>query len=475
MSGRKISRRQLLKGAAAGAAGLALSGCAVAATPQVVEKIVEKEVTAAPVQKVSLKVLDAWGPGPWAVELYSGWATGLAEKVPEAHVEFIPTLTGEVSTQKTAALLAAGTPPDITLGSDVRFAFEGVILNLAPFFEADAEVQSWQWNPPSWDFVNIIDREGNKLLWAFPGNSDARIIYVNLTAFKEAGLEYDPKKHWSWDEFRAACQALTKRKADGTAEQLAFNGFGSWYGDLYVWANYAGGDFWEIDPNTDWVVRATLDSPQCLEAIEFWYKLYAEDKVGPLAVEQGTQALQFLAGTIVMQPSWSSFLSSIRKAQQDGTLNFDWDLIGYPVMKAGDKWPNQFANGSQMGSILKACKQPEIAFKVLKYVAGPEGHLVRQRAMGAPPSILNIQSLWDEWLAPPPQNKWLYQEVMSQGKIGTWSKIKYDADKISQVYSNELDLLKNGQTTPKEFATKVTAQMNQIIEESYKREEGKLP
>ena len=61
---------------------------------------------------------------------------------------------------------------------------------------------------------------------------------------------------------------------------------------------------------------------------------------------------------------------------------------------------------------------------------------------------------------------------MSQGKIGTWSKIKYDGSKISQVYSNELDNLKAGDTTPAEFARTVAEQHNQIIAEAYEREEG---
>ena len=471
---RELSRRDFVKGLALGAVGTALAACApsVVEVTKVVRETVEVPAKPAPVEKVPIKVLDAWGPGPWSLELYSAWATGLAENVPGARVEFIPTLTGEVSTQKTAALLAAGTPPDATLGSDVRFAFEGVILDLKPFFELDAEIQGWEWNPPSWDFVNITDREGREIIWAFPGNSDARILYVNLDLLEEAGVPYDAQKGWDWTEFREACIALTKRADDGTPEQLAFNGFGTGYADINCWATYAGGDFWEIDPVTDWVVKCTIDSPECVEAFEFWYKLFAEDRVGPLVGEDTIEGMNFLAGKVAIQPSWSSFFSSLNKAQKDGTLNFNYDLIGYPVKTAGDKWPNQFANGSQMGSVLKATKYPQEAFQVLKYVAGPKGHLVRQRAMGAPPSILNAEELWTEWLAPPPQAKFLYREAMSQGKIGTWSKIKYDSSKLTQVFRNELDNLKAGDTTPAEFARTVAEQHNQIIAEAYEREEG---
>lgn len=466
---RQMTRREWLKlvmttNVALGGV-LALSSCvAPAGTPS---------SGAAPQgEKVTIKVLDAWGPGPWAEPLYQQWGEGLAAKVADVTVEFIPTLTGEVSTQKTAALLAAGTPPDVTLGSDIRFALEGVIVDLQPFFEADSEALSWEWNPPSFDFCQIIGRDGNPIYWGMPGNSDARVIYVNLDLLEAAGIEYTPERPWTWDEFRVNCQKLTKRRADGSAEQLAFNGFGSWYGDLYVFANYAGGDFWEVDPNTDWVVSAKLDAPEVLRAITYFNTLLNEDKVGPNSAEQASQAVQFLAGNVAMQPSWSSFFSSLNKAQSDGTANFRFDLMGYPVLQEGDPWPNQFANGSQMGSILQGTEFPNEAFQVLRYLAGPEGHLIRQRTMGAPPSILNIQSLWDEWLQPPPENKWLYQQIMSTGKIGTWSKIKYDADRIGTIYSNELDKLKAGEVTPEEFASTVTTEMNDAIDASYQREEG---
>jgi ABC-type glycerol-3-phosphate transport system substrate-binding protein len=441
----------------------ALSGCVMPAAPG--------GDTAGSASPVAIKVLDAWGPGPWAEPLYEQWSAGLAETLPEISVEFIPTLTGEVSTQKTAALLAAGTPPDVTLGSDLRFALEGVVLDLQPFFDLDSEASSWEWNPPSWDFCNMVLNDGNPILWGMPGNSDARVIYVNLDLLDEAGIEYTPERPWSWDEFRANCQQLTKRRSDGSAEQLAFNGFGTWYGDLYVFANYAGGDFWDVDPNTDWVVNAKLDSPEVLSAITYFNTLLNEDRVGPNTAEQ-SQALQFLAGTVAMQPSWSSFFSSLNAAQGEGTLNFSYDLMPYPVVQEGDPWPNQFANGSQMGSILNATAHPNESFQVLRFLAGPDGHLIRQRTMGAPPSIMNIQSLWDEWLAPPPEHKDLYQQIMSTGKVGAWTKIKYDADRISTIYSNELDKLKVGEVSPEEFATTVTEQMNEVIEESYRREEG---
>ena len=133
------------------------------------------------------------------------------------------------------------------------------------------------------------------------------------------------------------------------------------------------------------------------------------------------------------------------------------------ITKKGDKWPNQFANGSQMGSLLKEGKRPDPSYTVLKYLAGPEGHLIRQRAMGAPPSIMNQKPLWDEWLKPPPQQIALYQKIMASGKIGPWSKIKAGGSEIGTLYSDELKKLLAGQSGPRQFADRMTEEGNRLL------------
>ncbi|HEX2186776.1 MAG TPA: extracellular solute-binding protein [Chloroflexota bacterium] len=405
-----------------------------------------------------VQVLDAWGPGPWTERLYADWSAQLATKYPKIKVEFIMTPEGTNSVAKTTALLAAGTPPDVTLGSDLRFAFGGNLLDLEPMTRKDKEFASWQWNPPSWEYVNITLDDGKPMLWAMPGNSDARVLYVNLDLLAKEGIPYTPDQPWSWDEFQQYARTLTKRRADGTFEQVGFNGFGTFMGDLHVFTTYAGGDLFQRDPKTGWVSKATFNAPPSLEALEYFVALAVRERVGLLPGEP-TTGLRFQDGTVAIQPSWSSFFSSLNQAQP----SFKWDLLGYPVRRKGDRWPNQFANGSQMGSILKDSKRPDPSYTVLKYLAGPEGHLLRQRAMGAPPSIMNQKALWDEWLKPPPQQTVLYQKIMSAGKIGPWSKIKAGGSEISTRYADELKLLLAGQSGPRQFADRMTEEANRLL------------
>lgn len=445
-----MNRRTLVRGTVG---SLGVLGAAVACGPGGQGGAGAKTEPVAPVQ-----VLDAWGPGPWTERLYADWSAQLAGRYPKIKTEFIMTPEGTNSTAKTTAMIAAGTPPDVTLGSDVQFAFGGHLRDLEPMVRKDKEFGSWQWNPPSWELVNITLDDGKPMLWAMPGNSDARVLYVNLDLLAKEGISYTPNVPWSWDEFQQAVRKLAKRKADGTLEQAGFNGFGTFMGELHVFTTYAGGDLFERDAKTGWVTKATFNSPQTLAAIDFFYQLATRDRTGLLPGEPAA-GLRFTDGTVALQPSWSSYFSTLNKTPP----SFNWDLMGYPVQKKGDKWPNQFANGSQMGSILGATKYPAEAYTVLRHVAGPEGQAVRSLAMGAPPAIMNQKALWDQWLKPPPQHTALYQKIMAAGKIGPWSKIKAGGGDISTFYADELKKLLGGQGGTRQFADAVTNEANRLL------------
>src|SRR5687767_8891324 len=122
MNRRTFVRRAGVRMASLGglvAAGTGISGC----WPPADRAATQTEV-------VPVQVLDAWGPGPWTERLYADWSAQLATKYPKVKVEFIMTPQGTSSVAKTTALLAAGTPPDVTLGSDLKFAFDGHLRDL---------------------------------------------------------------------------------------------------------------------------------------------------------------------------------------------------------------------------------------------------------------------------------------------------------------------------------------------------------
>jgi len=65
-------------------------------------------------------------------------------------------------------------------------------------------------------------------LWSMPFNSSAPVMYFNVAAFKEAGLDVN-KRVWTYDELLAAAKKLTKKDADGKVTRYGL-GF-----TLYSW------------------------------------------------------------------------------------------------------------------------------------------------------------------------------------------------------------------------------------------------
>jgi ABC-type glycerol-3-phosphate transport system substrate-binding protein len=406
-------------------------------------------------------VLDGWGTGPWEKQLYDGWTQGIAKALPDLKVEFIMTggFTGG-STAKTLAMIAAGTPPDLTLGSDVSFALKGALVDLKSYFDQDKEIGGWKWYPPCWQLVNIVLDNGHPMLWAFPGNSDARVIYMNLDLLQKAGVTYDPAKQWDWTAFEDAAKRLTNRQG-GNIQQLGFSGLWT-FGDPYVLAQYAGGDYFAIDKASGWVNKATFGAPGTQAGLAYFRKLMVEDKVGQLPNDKFSGG--FTAGTVAMQPAWTSFLSSLNPTTNPKLQQFKWDVAGFPVMKAGDKWPNQFANGSQMGSLVQGSKNLTGAYQVGKYLIGA-GHVVRMQAMGAPPIIINNDQQQQVWKQRGQGTRYTatYDAVMSQGSIGTWSKIKANSDQIMKLYGDNITKLLNGQLAVSDFGATMDSSVNPLL------------
>jgi len=406
-------------------------------------------------------VLDGWGTGPWEKQLYDGWTQGIAQAFPSLKVEFIMTggFTGG-STAKTLAMIAAGTPPDLTLGSDVSFALKGALVDLKSYFDQDKEIGGWKWYPPCWQLVNIVLDNGHPMLWAFPGNSDARVIYMNLDLLQKAGVTYDPAKQWDWTAFEDAAKRLTNRQG-GEIQQLGFSGLWT-FGDPYVLAQYAGGSFFALDQTSGWVNKATFGASGTQAGLAYFRKLMVEDKVGQLPNDRFSGS--FTAGTVAMQPSWTSFLSSLNPVTNPKLQQFKWDVAGFPVMKAGDKWPDQFANGSQMGSLVQGSKNLTGAYQVGKYLIG-DGHVVRMQAMGAPPIVINNDQQQQVWKQRGQGTRYTatYDAVMSQGSIGTWSKIKANSDQIMKLYGDNITKLLNGQLAVSDFGATMDSSVNPLL------------
>lgn len=146
------------------------------------------------------------------------------------------------------------------------------------------------------DIVGIYNWDGKQ--YAVPKDFDTIALWYNKTMFDEAGVAY-PDDTWTWDDFRAACEKLTKEDGSqfGYTLKTGTNQEG-WYNLVYD----MGGEIINADKTA-----SGMDNPNTIKAVEFFTSL-VQDGLTPsyeVISENNNEAL-FEAGKVAMvtQGSW---------------------------------------------------------------------------------------------------------------------------------------------------------------------------
>lgn len=231
------------------------------------------------------------------------------------------------------------------------------------------------------------------------------VVYYNKNLFDKAKLPY-PKDNWNWEDLRADAKKLTKRDAKGVPSQI---GFGDDWNLVDAWILSSGGgmvdDYYKP-------TKFTMASPESLEGILFRWKLLMEDKVMPSGAD--TQALNGGASAQFLNGEMAMFHSGIWKTPMFRKIDkFKWDVVRFPTRK-GAQNPHFVAGGS--GYTMRSdVKNPELCWKLIKYMAGPEGQS-RLAATGlAQPALkkLAVDKFFNDGMDP--RNKQMLAYAAEQG------------------------------------------------------------
>lgn len=252
----------------------------VAGTP-----VVERVVVTATAEPVATRA-PASAENP--VELHVGVAMTaqeletwlpLFDKLDQDHPEWILVLeqTPQSSLmEKMNANAAAGTLPDVQeiQGLFVNpFIRDGAFIALDDYI-ADADL----------DMSDFFPRVMEEWVWegqtyGIPLVAAPELLYYNRSMFDAAGLEY-PSDDWTYDDLREAAIRLTlddqgRNAADPNFDPTTIKqwGFNTNPGSLAIWAHMYvepwGGNFCANEACT----QVDMDTPENLEALNFWYDL----------------------------------------------------------------------------------------------------------------------------------------------------------------------------------------------------------
>ncbi|MGH7503137.1 MAG: ABC transporter substrate-binding protein [Longimicrobiales bacterium] len=201
-------------------------------------------------------------------------ADSFAVRHPDIPVCF-ESLTGSgIYREKVLTSIAAGTPPGVFLldGIDIpAFVNRGVVLDLAPYADrVGVDTSAFH------DRMRELFWQDGKLV-AFPKGFTPMVLYYNRNVFESAGVPV-PHGAWSWAEFRASADRLTRdTNHDGVDDVWGF-GWPREFFYLQSWLWAGGGDLLSADASR---ASGVLDAPATRASLDFYLGLATRDSVVP--------------------------------------------------------------------------------------------------------------------------------------------------------------------------------------------------
>jgi multiple sugar transport system substrate-binding protein len=309
--------------------------------------------------------------------------------------------------------LSAGRAPDLYGLDIVQFPYFISIGAFADITEWAKALPYFEELPQGMIQVGMM----NDRIYALPYQIDLSTLLWNKDMFEAAGLdpEQPPK---TWYELVKIGQKLTVDKdGDGIIDQWGFNLAGGGAGAYmfwfmpFVWGN--GGAMFDNDGNV------VLDSPETVQALQFWSDLIHKYKIAPESSVQygsGDRYNAFVSGRLAMYLGGNFNITSLRKDAPD----MEFGVTPIPKNRGGFA---SFGGGSLLG-ITSQCENLDAAKEFMAFVYSDEAQI---EAYAPDLQLLARPSLYD--------NKY-YNEIPQMEKFGEilgYAKTPYSL-KYNEIY-----------------------------------------
>jgi multiple sugar transport system substrate-binding protein len=332
---------------------------------------------------------------PAELEAYRTLVTTFEAANPAVDVALVEVPNMVEYRQRLGQDLAAGAPADIVLinyRNQSAFSAKGQLLPLTDRLRASRVLSQTDFYPEAFDGFVWRDE-----VMCVPQNQSSLAVYLNLDLFAEAGVAL-PEAGWTWDDFLATAQALTKdTDGDGVVDQY---GLGTEATLMrlapFIWQN--GG---EVVNNPREPSALGVDSANAREAFQWFVDLQAVHHVVPdaIAEEAEDSESRFLNGRTAM------FLQSRRIVPSVRDVAFAWDVAPLPQRK--EQADVLHADGYCLPS---ASRNPDAAWALIEYANSPEGQSVIARTGRTVPSnqaVATSEAYLDPTQRPASAQVWL--------------------------------------------------------------------
>ena len=335
--------------------------------------------------------------------------------------------------QKMIITYAAGVAPDVVMMDTTHYQFlamRGALLPLNRFFASSPGFDISEWYKPIVDSYTFHNN-----LYILPRDiAPIGLIYYNKKMFKDAGLPM-PDKSWTWDfkerpelkekDFLWVCKHFVKQDKDGKYIQWGYApGWPQMQADMYalqlgapIYDNYA-------EPT-----KVLADAPNRVQAFQFAADFANKLHLAPSNAEASgalmmTTQQMFVQKKIAMYQNGIWEVPNMRKMLQPGTPEwFDWDICLAPGYAGADGKPvKKFTTGGSGYAIMSTTKNPDLAWKLTKYLSGPPGMIAMAKAGIAQPAIRKLALTPGIW---PPGPETPLEEQFPKNRLATDEAVQY--------------------------------------------------
>jgi multiple sugar transport system substrate-binding protein len=198
---------------------------------------------------------------------------------------------------KVPALAAAGSLPDVLRAWEAMsldLARAGQVVDLQSFVDTQADFHPEDFAENWWNYDVL-----NGKRFGIPDVAAPHVTYYNVDLFDAKGIPYPDRNSFTWDDFEAKARAITDEENRIWGSETQPIGW-PYFSIKQCWQN--DGDFYSPDYTT-----CVIDSPESIEAIQFWADLLLSGEVMPSPSQivdmggAGAEAELFQAGKIGMQ------------------------------------------------------------------------------------------------------------------------------------------------------------------------------
>ncbi len=335
--------------------------------------------------------------------------------------------------------------PDVLFLTPVLpYAAQGVLENLDPYIEKAGYDLTDYW--PS--LLDLASFDGS--VYGFPRDSGLEVLYYNKDIFDEVGIDY-PTDEWTWDDLRAAAEALTVKDGDQvTRYGLAMEG-----GKYQLWVGQNGGQITDDLYNPS---RCTLDEPEAIEAVDFFAGLMNDGLAMRDAnlSQAGGDAAVFASGQAAM------IIQNASRVSQFNQAGLNYDVAPVPIPAGGQRAARA---GGAAWTMSALSDDKEAAWTFLSWLQSTDGGQRIYTESGEILPALMSTAKSDAFLGSdqPPADREAFITEGESSKPGIIVVIAEWNELSGSIISPALEQIWVGDATPEEVLPSLCEQMNAFL------------